>query len=255
MNLHPDKGTHHLLLSWLIFIGAVIFALTVAWHEGVLTLLYASDKSKISWAITLLFLLLSAHVVRRVWVISLQINAADEVYDIIKKHDDLTIRVIDHNVDINGKSSLPPSYATQYIHDLVTRYNNHAVSPQDHQNNADLIDVYESKLKGPHEIGWFVSDMMIKLGLLGTIIGFILMLGSVADVADFDVTTMQKILRHMSSGMGTALYTTMAGLVCSMLAAAQYQMLERHIDTMVEDMKHLTQVYVLPRIHQGSEAS
>ncbi|MDX1519927.1 MAG: MotA/TolQ/ExbB proton channel family protein [Gammaproteobacteria bacterium] len=256
MTIHPDKGYHHLLLTWLIFIGAVVFSLIVAWHQGVLELLYMGDKSKISWAITLLFLLITAHVIRRVWVVSTQINAANEVSDFIRKQDNLMIRVIDDHVDINGKSSLPPSYATQYIHDLVTRYNNHAIVPDDiHQNNSDLIEVYESKLKGPHEIGWFVADVMIKLGLLGTIIGFILMLGSVVNVADFDVTTMQKILRHMSSGMGTALYTTMAGLVCSMLASAQYHMLERYIDEMIENMKHLTQVHVMPRIHQGQETA
>lgn len=246
---------HHLLLTWLAFTGVVIFALTVSWNEGVLTLLYMGDKSKISWAITLLYLLITGHVIQRVWIISSQINAANDVYNIITRQDNLVIRVIDDNVDINGKSSLPPSYATQFIHDLVTRYNNLSVVPEDaNQNNADLIDVYESRMKGPHEIGWFVADIMIKLGLLGTIIGFILMLGSVVNVADFDVTTMQKILRHMSSGMGTALYTTMAGLICSMLATAQYHLLERHIDEMIENMKHLAQIYVLPRIHQKQEA-
>ena len=55
--------------------------------------------------------------------------------------------------------------------------------------------------------------------------------------------------------MGTALYTTMAGLVSSMLVSAQYQMLERHIDVMIENMKHMTQVFVLPRIHQLEETS
>lgn len=254
MSKQPGKGLHHLMLTWLVFTGVLIFALIVSWNEGVLTLLYLGDKSKISWAITLLYLLVTVHVIRRVWTISFQINAANAVYDIIRKQDNLVIRVIGDNVDINGKSSLPPSYATQYIHDLVTHYNNLSVVPEDFsQNNADLMEVYESRLKDPHEIGWFIADIMIKLGLLGTIIGFILMLGSVVNVADFDVTTMQKILKYMSSGMGTALYTTMAGLVCSMLATAQYHMLDQHIDELIENLKHLTQVYVMPRIHLGQE--
>jgi len=74
------------------------------------------------------------------------------------------------------------------------------------------------------------------------------MLGSVANITDFDVTTMQKVLKHMSSGMGTALYTTLAGLVCSMLAAAQYHMLDRSVDELIDTTKHLTQVYVLPHL-------
>ena len=95
----------------------------------------------------------------------------------------------------------------------------------DNSTSSDLNDVYNSRLKGPQEIGWFVSDMMLKLGLLGTIIGFIFMLGSVANIADFDVSNMQKILRHMSNGMGTALYTTLTGLVCSVLSAMQLSLI------------------------------
>ena len=108
--------------------------------------------------------------------------------------------------------------------------------------------MYESRLKGPQEIGWFVSDMMLKLGLLGTIIGFIFMLGSVSNIADFDVSSMQKILRHMSTGMGTALYTTLAGLTCSVLSAMQYHMLDRHADELIELIRHLTQVHVIPKV-------
>ena len=89
---------------------------------------------------------------------------------------------------------------------------------------------------------------MIKLGLLGTIIGFIFMLGSVANITDFDVTTMQKILKHMSIGMGTALYTTLAGLVCSMLATAQYHLLDSSVDKLIQTTKHLAQVYIIPKM-------
>ena len=74
------------------------------------------------------------------------------------------------------------------------------------------------------------------------------MLGSVANIADFDVSGMQKILKHMSNGMGTALYTTLAGLTCSILSATQYHMLDRHADELIELTRHLTQVHVIPKI-------
>ena len=74
------------------------------------------------------------------------------------------------------------------------------------------------------------------------------MLGSVSNLRDFDVTTMQKVLSYMSSGMGTALYTTLAGLVCSMLTATQYQMLDRSADDLIDSIRRLIRVYVLPRL-------
>ena len=91
---------------------------------------------------------------------------------------------------------------------------------------------------------------MIKLGLLGTIIGFVLMLGSVSNVTDFDVSTMQSILKNMSSGMGTALYTTFAGLICSILAGIQYHLLDQGADEVIDAAKHLTNIYVLPKLRQ-----
>lgn len=126
--------------------------------------------------------------------------------------------------------------------------NRHVNHTDEANNTGDLIDFYESRLKGPQEIGWFVADLMLKLGLLGAIIGFIFMLGSVANIADFDVSNMQQVLRHMSDGMATALYTTLAGLVCSSLAAMQYHMLDRHADELVALMRHLAQVHVMPRL-------
>ena len=92
---------------------------------------------------------------------------------------------------------------------------------------------------------------MVKLGLLGTIIGFVLMLGTVSNITDFDLSTVQKILSHMSAGMGTALYTTYAGLVCSILAGVQYHMLDRGADDVIEVAKHLSSVYVVPNLNSG----
>ena len=139
---------------------------------------------------------------------------------------------------------------TEYIKDLF--YRNGKVSDNDESgSSSDLNDVYNSRLKGPQEIGWFVSDVMLKLGLLGTIIGFIFMLGSVANIADFDVSNMQKILRHMSNGMGTALYTTLTGLIASVLSAMQYHMIDRHVDGLIEMTRHMTHVHVIPKINNN----
>ena len=77
-------------------------------------------------------------------------------------------------------------------------------------------------------------DVLIKLGLLGTIIGFILMLASVSVTDNMDVASLQSIIKNMSSGMGTALYTTLTGLVASMILAIQYLLVERGSDCLIE---------------------
>ena len=243
-----SKGQHHLLLIWLIFTGVILFTLIVAWQENALAILYTSDRSKISWAISLLYVMVTLHCAKRIYFISTQIFDADIIEKLIKNNPTLKLDMQDESIHINGDSALPDCIVTDYIHDLLHRTKTEKQNSENNASNTELIEVYESKLKGPHDIGWFISDAMIKMGLLGTIIGFILMLGSIANITDFDVTTMQKVLRNMSNGMGTALYTTLAGLVCSMLAAAQYHMLDRSVDELIDTTKHLTQVYVLPHL-------
>ncbi len=243
-----EQPEHSLLLKWLILTGLIIFSLIVAWNEGVLSMLFSIDKSHISLIIALIYLLITLHCARLTYIISLQTNLSRKVDNIIKNENKLELKVEDENIFINSSTKLPECFMTDYIGDLYFR-NKNAANSDDTSQPSDLIDVYESRLKGPQEIGWFVSDMMLKLGLLGTIIGFIFMLASVANIADFDVSNMQKILQHMSNGMGTALYTTLAGLICSILSAMQYHMIDRHVDELIELTRHLTQIHVIPKLN------
>ena len=242
-----EQPEHSLLLKWLILTGLILFSVVTAWNEGIISLLYDVDKSHISMAITLIYLLVTLHCARRIYTISLETNLSKRIENIIKNENKIIININDEQVFINTKIKLPECLMTEYIKDLCFR-NGKVYESEDNSSSSDLNDVYNSRLKGPQEIGWFVSDMMLKLGLLGTIIGFIFMLGSVANIADFDVSNMQKILRHMSNGMGTALYTTLTGLVCSVLSAMQYHMIDRHADELIELTRHTTQVHVIPKI-------
>ena len=74
--------------------------------------------------------------------------------------------------------------------------------------------------------GWLVADGLLKLGLIGTVIGFIIMLSAITDIDGFDFTMMKEMLQNMSKGMEVALYTTLSGLISSILLTIQYSYLE-----------------------------
>ena len=77
------------------------------------------------------------------------------------------------------------------------------------------------------EVGWFISESCLALGMIGTVIGFLLMLGTA--FSDLDVTSskaLQTALASMAVGMSTALYTTLIGLVCSLIIKVQLVNLE-----------------------------
>jgi flagellar motor component MotA len=242
-----EQPEHSLLLKWLILTGLIAFAVIIAWNEGIFALLFNIDKSRIASVIALIYLLVTLHCAKLTYIISSQTNLSRKVDSMVKNEEKLELKVDDEDIFINSTKKLPRCFMTDYIGDLYFTSKNSS-GAEESSSHSDLIDVYESRLKGPQEIGWFVSDMMLKLGLLGTIIGFIFMLGSVANIADFDVSNMQKILQHMSNGMGTALYTTLAGLICSILSAMQYHMIDRHVDELIELTRHLTQVHVIPKL-------
>jgi hypothetical protein len=107
------------------------------------------------------------------------------------------------------------------------------------QKNRDIgdlrgqpIDITETIMARWLNHGWFACDAVLKLGLLGTIIGFILMLAPIAAMQSFEPASLQAALGQMSGGMAVALYTTLTGLVSNLLLRVQFQFL-------ADSMQHL----------------
>ena len=101
-------------------------------------------------------------------------------------------------------------------------------------NNQDPDD----DLKRRYETGWFSSEICLTLGLIGTVSGFILMLvGAFADLNISDPDSVQQSLQNMSLGMSTALYTTLVGLLASVILKVQFFRLESHFDNFVKEKK------------------
>lgn len=76
-------------------------------------------------------------------------------------------------------------------------------------------------------VGWFLAETCLALGMIGTVAGFLIMLISAfADINIGDTESMQAALASMALGMGTALYTTLTGLVSSLFIKSQLVNLE-----------------------------
>jgi biopolymer transport protein ExbB/TolQ len=79
--------------------------------------------------------------------------------------------------------------------------------------------------------------------LIGTVIGFILMLTSITIIENFDLTMMQDLLQKMSGGMKVALYTTLTGLITSILLSFQYKFLENKIFDIISLINKFTELH------------
>jgi len=72
------------------------------------------------------------------------------------------------------------------------------------------------------EFLWFCTESCMTVGMIGTVTGFILMLStSLATLDPNDVENMRSAIANMAVGMSTALLTTLAGLMATLMLRIQ----------------------------------
>lgn len=89
---------------------------------------------------------------------------------------------------------------------------------------------------GPHETAWWFAAATIKLGLLGTVVGFIVMATQIGSMPSFDIDQVQTLLKKMTQGMAIALYTTLVGLLANLWLGLQLMLMDRLSDRMAADI-------------------
>ena len=77
---------------------------------------------------------------------------------------------------------------------------------------------------------WFTSEVCLNLGMLGTIIGFCMMLAGFESLDISNQQTIQGLLAELGKSMATALYTTLVGLVCGQCLKMQALILGLHLN-------------------------
>jgi uncharacterized membrane protein YtjA (UPF0391 family) len=80
------------------------------------------------------------------------------------------------------------------------------------------------------EFGWFMSEVFLSLGMVGTIIGFIFIMKDFSSVNFENVSTIQELIKSLGTGVSTALYTTLVGLVTNIATKVQYFIFESAVE-------------------------
>ena len=93
---------------------------------------------------------------------------------------------------------------------------------------ASGINGYTSyRTKTNYDAPWFIAESCMTVGMIGTVIGFMLMLGSsFVNIDPSDIESMKQVIVDMASGMSTALLTTLTGLIASLFLKIQITVLE-----------------------------
>lgn len=210
-----NKSDDHLFLSALIVLGLIAFGFFVLANTGLLQLALTSDRSMISWLILALYAAATLH-----WL--LRARALDQEYARCRAAED-------------PKLNDPTPSRSGFVSIILEAS---SIAPAERQR---LLETVGDELGNKHAAGHFIADLLLKLGLTGTVIGFILMLLPIGEIEQFDPSLMQQLLSAMSGGMAVALYTTLAGLVTSTLLKMQYYLLDSALTNLVNRLSLLGQ--------------
>ena len=76
---------------------------------------------------------------------------------------------------------------------------------------------------------WFFAEACMTVGMIGTVIGFLIMLsGAFGQLDPSNVTLMKQVIGEMATGLSTALITTLNGLIASLFVKLQIIIVEDH---------------------------
>lgn len=216
------RHSHQLFLQWLTIILAVLFGFYLVWDLGMIAILLEGDKSYISSIIMVVFVITTIAAGFRVAFLSREIHRAEHIIMLLRESGgDMQLK--DNGRVFSADRQMPACLLhEQLCKQLMRRRCGNRTG-----GSRLMLENMEKDVSTNHDFGWFIADIMIKLGLLGTVIGFIIMLSSVAVIDNADITTIQNMLIDMSAGMRIALFTTLSGLLAGMLLGLQYHFLDR----------------------------
>ncbi len=217
-----DPADRAPLLHWMIFTGLCLFAAVLLWHYGLVRQMLAADRTYISAVIVLLYIGASLHCLWRTLVVSREAQAARRAAALFAEGGQSVV-VVGDNVAIDGVRPLPKGLVASHIRDLAVKS---ALQNGRRIDQTLLLRRLAGNLRGSNGFGGFAGDTLMKLGLIGTIVGFIMMLAPIAGLDTGNQGAIKASMNLMSEGMAVAMYTTLAGLIGSILVRIQYYMLE-----------------------------
>ncbi len=239
-------GAFDSLLRWTVFAGLMCLGGVILWDYGFLNYMFASDTSRISFLIVALFIAFSGYCLFLLVVLSRELRLTLTVAEILEA-DTASVR---RNADALaiGAVDVPFHHAVgAYLRDVATK------EYRDSGGDRDmLLQSLAGHFRVRTRVGTYAADLLYKLGMLGTVIGFVIMLNSMGDLSNFDVETLRGALQKMTGGMAVALLTTIAGLVCGMLLRVQFNIAEALASRIMQSVMRLTEVSFVPLLRRAA---
>lgn len=129
------------------------------------------------------------------------------------------VKVFQTSRDLNSARRLNPGTSDRlhYLKPLC--------APAEPESRTILSGALRLKLSHRIAIVRHIANSLVLLGLIGTVLGFIIALSGVDPENAADLSNVAPMVSTLIAGMSTALYTTLVGAVLNMWLMANHQLL------------------------------
>ncbi len=186
-----DPYRYLLVLRFMLLNLVACGLLGAAYAQGLVDMVIAADRTYLSVVIFIVFLGGLGLCMRRVWQSSQDLNIVREV-------------------DTLAQWGVARGLASLLGKDTETQAN---------------LDALRLRLSYRISIVRHIANSLVLLGLVGTVLGFIIALSGVDPSRASDISAIAPMVSTLISGMSTALYTTLVGAVLNMWLMANHQLL------------------------------
>jgi hypothetical protein len=203
-----DSASYRYLLMLRFFVLNLVAValLGAAWLRGWVTTVFAGDSTQLVLVIAIVFAFGLVSCGRKIILTSAEINQLKE-----PRH---------------GRSSR----VARYLESLQGR---------DPQSRALCASSLKLKLAARIASIRHIANSLVFLGLIGTVIGFIIALSGVNPQAAADVDSIGPMVSILISGMSVALYTTLVGAILNVWLMLNYRLLESGTVTLMTTVVEL----------------
>lgn len=214
--------SNFIVYIFLLINSFFILLLYSAYLLGWIAKVFESDSSFLTYVIAVIFFL--------VWLLSLFIG--------VKLNSEFKYIAINEN---KGESFF-------YFELLKRKFKNGKSSSFD---QSILASSLRAKLHLRIRFISYVANLLILLGLIGTVLGFIIAVGGLGDSLSGgqNLTRVQTVLGQIVNGMGVALFTTLLGSIFGGIwLQLHYEILSSSVERLVINIVEEAEVNLIPNL-------
>lgn len=184
--------THAILYKFVLLNLAAFALVAAAWMQGWIDMILEADATRLTLVIVATFLAGLTYCALKVWRITRELDCV-------------------RNFDPQEES-----WASQYLAEVAGRRSG---------SRAITGSAFRLRIAGWIAPVRHFANSLVLLGLIGTVLGFVIALSGVDPEAVSDVSAISTIVSTLLAGMSVALYTTLVGAILNLWLMINYHML------------------------------